>query len=441
MPSFTPNHEFQLFANGEAWEHRTEFSKLDTEVAIKDAAANRTNYQPKSGALYIATDTGVRYLGDGSTWNELPYPSSDSGGTGGSAPGGETVVTSGADLQTALNNNGVVRISGRINVTDYSPITVPSYRVIFGFGMFERHNHPQVVDVIEDNSPNPTLHITGNHCKLHGFAISQSDKTGGIGIKVEGYSPNISHLDIDGGYRGIQLGDNASGTTHTEPRVMWCKIFPQGGVNSTMPGAGSTGIYVEDMHDAKIIHNIIGGYDEGIRLARSHSYLTGNHIYAYPRPDMTTGIHIGTEPTQREARWVRVVGNRVEDSVQDNGIELGDWFGDKLITNNLLEVAPGASGIERATTDSSYPNMVIRNNHIRCSSDTSTGGTALDIAPHHPNSIIDGNLVQNMASPGNATIQSNGVPAAADHMHGAIVEDSTTGNIYMRVMSGMKQIG
>jgi hypothetical protein len=44
------------------------FHTLDADVEIRDDDANRTDYQPKSGAKFLATDTGAVYLGDGSRW-------------------------------------------------------------------------------------------------------------------------------------------------------------------------------------------------------------------------------------------------------------------------------------------------------------------------------------------------------------------------------------
>lgn len=71
MPDHTENHTFQLFAENEKlWEHRTDFSSLDTKVEIRDLDSARSDYIPKDGAKFFATDTESIYLGDGSSWNE-----------------------------------------------------------------------------------------------------------------------------------------------------------------------------------------------------------------------------------------------------------------------------------------------------------------------------------------------------------------------------------
>jgi hypothetical protein len=47
------------------------FHTLDADVEIRDDDANRADYQPKSGAKFLATDTGAVYLGDGSAWQHV----------------------------------------------------------------------------------------------------------------------------------------------------------------------------------------------------------------------------------------------------------------------------------------------------------------------------------------------------------------------------------
>ena len=72
MPNYTDNHELQLFSDSEEpWEHRSDFEHLDTAVEIRDIDSERSNYDPKDGALFLATDTGEVYLGDGSSWSQI----------------------------------------------------------------------------------------------------------------------------------------------------------------------------------------------------------------------------------------------------------------------------------------------------------------------------------------------------------------------------------
>lgn len=65
----TDNHGYDnSYQDGDSWDYNDEFDALDTDVEVRDAKANRTNYTPKSGAKFLATDTGDVYRGDGSQW-------------------------------------------------------------------------------------------------------------------------------------------------------------------------------------------------------------------------------------------------------------------------------------------------------------------------------------------------------------------------------------
>ena len=44
------------------------FEKLDTDVEIRDVDANKVDYEPKTGAKFLATDTKRVYLGTGDSW-------------------------------------------------------------------------------------------------------------------------------------------------------------------------------------------------------------------------------------------------------------------------------------------------------------------------------------------------------------------------------------
>ncbi|MFC7229689.1 hypothetical protein N0B31_19990 [Salinirubellus salinus] len=47
------------------------FTRLDTDVEIRDQATKRGNYEPKSGAKFLATDTGAVFVGDGNNWQYI----------------------------------------------------------------------------------------------------------------------------------------------------------------------------------------------------------------------------------------------------------------------------------------------------------------------------------------------------------------------------------
>ncbi|MDS0300291.1 hypothetical protein NDI76_16210 [Halogeometricum sp. S1BR25-6] len=71
----TSNHGYNTPAEGTVDWHvplNENFHKIDTGVEIRDTEESLDQYTPKGGAKFLATDTGVRYLGDGSEWKEAP---------------------------------------------------------------------------------------------------------------------------------------------------------------------------------------------------------------------------------------------------------------------------------------------------------------------------------------------------------------------------------
>lgn len=72
--SETPNHEYNVpDAGTQDWHTplNENFETLDTGVEIRDTDSNRSDYEPKDGAKFLATDTGTVYIGDGDDWNAM----------------------------------------------------------------------------------------------------------------------------------------------------------------------------------------------------------------------------------------------------------------------------------------------------------------------------------------------------------------------------------
>lgn len=72
--SMTKNHNYNTPKQGSSdWHHplNRNFEEIDTDVEIRDKEANRSDYAPKDGAKFIATDTRNVFLGDGSNWNQI----------------------------------------------------------------------------------------------------------------------------------------------------------------------------------------------------------------------------------------------------------------------------------------------------------------------------------------------------------------------------------
>jgi hypothetical protein len=47
------------------------FRTIDEKIEIRDEASAKSDYPPKAGAKYLATDTGEQWIGDGDEWNRL----------------------------------------------------------------------------------------------------------------------------------------------------------------------------------------------------------------------------------------------------------------------------------------------------------------------------------------------------------------------------------
>ena len=74
MPQ-TPNHGYNVPNKGDQNWHdplNENFEQYDSDIEVRDEDANKGNYEPKQGAKFLATDTETVYVGDGSSWTELP---------------------------------------------------------------------------------------------------------------------------------------------------------------------------------------------------------------------------------------------------------------------------------------------------------------------------------------------------------------------------------
>jgi len=70
----TDNHDYNTPSEGTTnWDVplNDNFRQIDADVEIRDTDASRSDYQPKTGAKFLATDTGDVYLGDGSNWQHI----------------------------------------------------------------------------------------------------------------------------------------------------------------------------------------------------------------------------------------------------------------------------------------------------------------------------------------------------------------------------------
>ncbi|MFC4357708.1 hypothetical protein ACFO0N_07065 [Halobium salinum] len=70
----TENHNYRTPTQGEEDWHvplNENFRKIDTGVEIRGAESTLQEYEPKTGAKYLATDTEREFIGDGSDWQQI----------------------------------------------------------------------------------------------------------------------------------------------------------------------------------------------------------------------------------------------------------------------------------------------------------------------------------------------------------------------------------
>ncbi|MFB6184566.1 MAG: hypothetical protein ABEI96_08435 [Haloarculaceae archaeon] len=100
------------------------FEMLDTAVPVTDTETNRTEYTPKDGATFLATDTGTMYAGDGSAWTEIPgtgrQPQID-GQTEQARDGGSVT----RELLAAVESDDDATVT---DLSEYYRVTVDVYR-------------------------------------------------------------------------------------------------------------------------------------------------------------------------------------------------------------------------------------------------------------------------------------------------------------------------
>lgn len=110
MPTYTDNHDLQIFASGEApWEHGSDMQTIDGRLPIVDLDANKANYNPKNNALFFASDTGTFYRGDGTSWIATWSTAVDNDGV--EVYADVSRLDFGNDLGVTDNGNGSVTVN------------------------------------------------------------------------------------------------------------------------------------------------------------------------------------------------------------------------------------------------------------------------------------------------------------------------------------------
>ncbi len=208
----TENHDYKTPSKGTNDWHipvNENFAALDADVEIRDAAQNRSDYEPKQGAKFLATDSGERFIGDGSQWTKLAYPGNSSTETvtknyDGNRPlvstGSISVTVDGSgggdydSIQAAIENEfpWLIRHKININVEDGSydeHVVVPPYMANWTESPMQSDRGERVPITIEGNQSSPS------NCQIGSFTVS-----GGVGtLQLRGFefTSNTSEGGVD----------------------------------------------------------------------------------------------------------------------------------------------------------------------------------------------------------------------------------------------------
>lgn len=182
----TDNHDYNLPTQGTNDWHiplNENFSQIDSDVEIRDEEVNRDQYEPKDGAKFLATDTGVSYLGNGSDWERLPAPETNDAGISINRPlasTGNVRVTVDADgggdyrsIQAAIDNElpWLVEHEVDISVADGTydeDLVIPPYVANWAEATSEGERVP--------------IQITGDRGSPGNVRVGSAMVTGGVGV-------------------------------------------------------------------------------------------------------------------------------------------------------------------------------------------------------------------------------------------------------------------
>jgi hypothetical protein len=355
-------------------------------------------------------------------------PSGSGGGTIVGEDDGEDGETSAADLQRALEESSVVRIAGEIDVSGEIPIRIPQNTILCGDGVYRQALDAIGGDGLRAADEGPIVEVAGNDTQITGLALVNT-ADGGDAIRMTGYTGRVSHTDLYAGRYGINCNPNE---TTTEPRLNFNRVLSTTGADGE-----SVGIRIENMNDAKVINNIVAGFDTEIVVNQESAIVSLNHTYTHPASDSAVGIRVG-------APAVRVVNNRVEGESNRAGIEI-TASERSIVSQNLVQVPSGADGI-RLDIGSELANSFLAYNQIEGFSSDDPAGTAV-AAPGVEafyRSVVGPNAARYFDAEGLTGVVeaagAGGTPSANRYFTYQPVENIDDDSLWMKARQGMYRI-
>lgn len=200
----TDNHQYETPPSGSLdWDQplNRNFERIDTDVEIRDTDASRSNYVAKTGAKFLATDTGNVYLGDGGSWSQLGTI-----GSGGSGSGGDGV--------TSLLLDGYVVALGRslsapqaIDIDTTSTPIQDALDIVAAAGGGEVRLPAGVIEETGPIRPYVETQIIGLGVELSKVSITDRDADGILFDRQEG----VDRVRLDGFALNGPAGDQPTG--------------------------------------------------------------------------------------------------------------------------------------------------------------------------------------------------------------------------------------
>lgn len=223
----TENHDYtQPSAGTDDWHIplNDNFSKIDTDVEIRGKNNERSSYTPKSGAKYLATDTGDIYLGDGTDWTHFGNVANNESTARLSNSVDQTISNS---TWTTVGFNTVDWDSGSLASTSNNTITVDETGIYFVYAVWQYssaiNDGTRVIANININGSRPMSvadgDVVGGSQKVRLAPSGIVELTSGDVVKFQTWHNHGSGLDIVGNtpYFGLARitaggGSGSSGT-------------------------------------------------------------------------------------------------------------------------------------------------------------------------------------------------------------------------------------
>lgn len=276
----TANHSYNTPAKGTLDWHlllNENFNRLERDVPIVDVEANRDTYTPHSGTMYFATDTGRRFVGDGSAWSELPYPdgtTTDSGSSDGTSTSANvTVSISSGTARAARDGSEFTSGDAESVLNDVMDTLRDGDHVLLGSGEYRITSEKTgqgVSDIVWESNGSVTLDDRGAFVPwMLGFPDCD-----GVTITGGTYDYDIDNNTDDGRY-GTQSTLNVKRSTNVEIRettLLNAADMFIGGNDATfvdihhndMRDSGERGVYLsQDASDIEVHNNVIRGVRSG----------------------------------------------------------------------------------------------------------------------------------------------------------------------------------